>query len=618
MQRQKIYFGIRLLLFSLLFLLFSCRSTSEWREQADARAAELLQSSQRIINGRTEPIRVETPAESLRRRLLLDQDLPHQNAASLSVRDLPDTERWQGKEHLLPDQSPAPAWNSKETLQFSIVQSLQVAAANSREFQTQKDRLFSAALAVDLEAQDFRNTFSGMLQSSLATSGSGDSRLTGSNTPGVTGMARKFKNGIEFSSAMSVNLVKMLTGDKASFWGVLGDASISIPLLRGSGEFIVLEPLRQSERNLLYAVREFEQYKKEFAYSIVQSYLNVLQAAQKVKNQAENYKRVVASTRRSRRMANAGRLPEYQFDQAVQDELRARDSWIAAGQSYANSLDSFKVLVGLPTDAEIILQEQELVNLAQDLQELTTGKPPVDYSGEIPPADAEVLLLEPDDSNSGKYEIQEKQAIALALQRRLDLQTLLDKVADAQRRVLIAEDALRAELTLGSSAAIGQRRSYSNSGQSNAEFNPRAGAYSGVLTLDLPWERTRERNAYRESLLDLEAAVRSLQSKEDTIKLDIRKNLRMLRQYRETLIIQSQAVTLAERRVKSTGLLLQAGRAEIRDLLEAQGALLSAQNSLTGAVVNYRLQEFDLQRNLGVLEVSSEGTLQEFNLLEYK
>lgn len=610
---------MRLLWFAMPLLLTACRSTSDWREQADQRAQSLLQAGQQSVTGKTEPIRVETPAETLRRRLLLDQNLQYLAPASLGIRELPDTKRWQGSKHLLPEQgAPGTEWNSKEPLQFSIIQALQVAATNSREFQAQKDRLFSAALTLDLEADDFRNTFSGMLQESMGTSGNGDYRLTGSNSSGVAGITRKFKNGLEFSSAISVNLVKMLTGDRASFWGVLGDASISVPLLRGAGEFIVQEPLRQAERNLLYAVREFEQYKKDFAYNIVQSYLNTLQAAQKVRNQAENYKRVVASTRRSRRMANAGRLPEYQFDQAVQDELRARDSWIAACQSNANSLDSFKILVGLPTDAQILLQEQELTNLAQDLQGLTTGKPPVDYSGEIPPADAEVILSEPDDSNAGKYEIQEARAIAIAFRERLDLQTLSDRVADAQRKVLIAEDALRAELTLGGSAAVGQRRSYSNTSQNNAEFNPRAGAYSGLLTLDLPWERTRERNAYRESLLNLEAAVRSLQSKEDNIKLDIRRNLRMLRQYRETLIIQSQAVTLAERRVKSTDTLLQAGRAEIRDLLEAQGALLSAQNSLTSAVVNYRLQEFELQRNLGVLSVSSEGQLQELNLQDYK
>lgn len=68
----------------------------------------------------------------------------------------------------------------------------------------------------------------------------------------------------------------------------------------------------------------------------------------------------------------------------------------------------------------------------------------------------------------------------------------------------------------------------------------------------------------------------------------------------------------------STDLLLQAGRAEIRDLLEAQGALLSAQNSLTGAVVNYRMQELELQSNLGVLAVSADGIWQEMDLSKFK
>jgi outer membrane protein TolC len=58
---------------------------------------------------------------------------------------------------------------------------------------------------------------------------------------------------------------------------------------------------------------------------------------------------------------------------------------------------------------------------------------------------------------------------------------------------------------------------------------------------------------------------------------------------------------------------LQAGRVEIRDLLEAQEDLLSAQNALTGAAVDYRLAELELQRDLDVLEVGSDGLWTEFN-----
>jgi outer membrane protein TolC len=58
---------------------------------------------------------------------------------------------------------------------------------------------------------------------------------------------------------------------------------------------------------------------------------------------------------------------------------------------------------------------------------------------------------------------------------------------------------------------------------------------------------------------------------------------------------------------------LEAGRAKIRDILEAQEALLSAQNALTAAVINYRLTELELQRDIGLLKVNEKGLWQEFN-----
>lgn len=600
----------------LVFFL-SCRSTRDWRLQADEQAEKLLRSSQESVIGKSEDIQVESPGETLRRRLLLEQGLQYHDPASLGLRDLPENEAWQAQRHLLAKASDTQA-PIDTGLRFSLVQALQVAAYNSREFQSRKDNLFRSALSLDLEADRFRNTFAGMLRSEISTSGEKDSRLSGVNTPGRLSLTRKFRNGVELSSAISLNLVKMLSGERASFWGLNGDASVAMPLLRGSGEFVVAESLTQAERNLVYAVRDFEQYKRSFVVRIAQSYLNVLQTAQRVLNQEANYKRVVASTRRSRRMADAGRLPEYQFDQAVQDELNARDRWVSAQQSYESSLDSFKVLLGLPADALIELPEDELAKIESEFEGLLAGESPIDYSGKVPPADAPVELKRPDAKVRGKYEIDVEKAVKLALSQRLDLQTLADKVNDAQRKVRIAEDALRAELTLGGSAAIGESRGLSNSNPGDAAFRSRDGRYAGLLTLNLPLERTAERNVYRQSLLELENAVRNYQGEEDSIKQTIRANLRELLEYRESLVIQSLAVKLANRRVASTDLLLQAGRAEIRDLLEAQGALLSAENSLTGAVVSYRMRELELQSNLGVLSVSVQGEWQEMDLSAFK
>ncbi len=97
------------------------------------------------------------------------------------------------------------------------------------------------------------------------------------------------------------------------------------------------------------------------------------------------------------------------------------------------------------------------------------------------------------------------------------------------------------------------------------------------------------------------------------MKFDVRNVLRSLLEARETIQIQAEAVRVAQRRVDSTDLFLQAGRAEIRDLLEAQNALNSAQDALTSAVVNYRIGELRLQRDLGVLQVDNRGLWVEFD-----
>ena len=75
--------------------------------------------------------------------------------------------------------------------------------------------------------------------------------------------------------------------------------------------------------------------------------------------------------------------------------------------------------------------------------------------------------------------------------------------------------------------------------------------------------------------------------------------------------IASASVDLARRQVDSTEMLLQAGRAIIRDVLDAQSALLSAQNNLAAALVDYRVARLDLAVNMDILHVSETGQLKE-------
>jgi len=385
-------------------------------------------------------------------------------------------------------------------------------------------------------------------------------------------------------------------------------------LLRGRGAHIVTEPLTQAERNVIYAIWNFERYKRVFAVNIAARYLAVLQALDRVANEEGNYKRAIVSARWSQQRADTGDLDIVQADQAVQNELRARNSWVLAMQSYERSLDEFKILLGLPVDAKIELERGELDNLVDVVSAATIdlSKFVRDPNEDIPPADAAVELELPSDEGAGAFEIDRAVAIGLALENRLDLQVAQEGVYDAQRDVIVKADQLGADLTLLGTASMGGRRSVGSATSDDARLRLNDAAYSGLLTLDLPIERLAERNNYRNSLIDLEAAVRRVQDLEDQVKLDVRDALRVLQSTRETLQIQARAVEVAQRRVKGAEMSLEEGRAQMRDILEAQNSLVSAQNSLTGAVINYRVTELELQRDMGLLAVDEQGLWHEF------
>ena len=119
---------------------------------------------------------------------------------------------------------------------------------------------------------------------------------------------------------------------------------------------------------------------------------------------------------------------------------------------------------------------------------------------------------------------------------------------------------------------------------------------------------------YRNALISMEQAVRAYQSEEDALKRAIRQDMRQLSQTKEQLKIQFVAVQLAERRVRNQDLLMQAGRADMTVVLDSQAALVSAQNSLYAAITSYRGQELELQRDLGLLDVTVDGTWREVDM----
>lgn len=581
------------------FVLVGCQSPQRHSNKADSAADAIVARQQQELFERDAAFSIERPADVLRRRLLLDQDLPHAGPAALGTDQLEPIPHWPaGAPGLDADNDAVVAREQAdpvEPLHLNLSAALEIGARNAREYQDRKEDVFRAALQMDVEAFRFRNQYLGQAETTYTEDRSGDDATRGVVHSMQTGVSRTFQMGAALSSRIAFDLVKLLTLDRDSAYGLMADLSVTVPLLRGAGRHVVAEPLTQAERNVMYAMYALERFKQRYAVRVATEYLQVLQQADQVRNAEENLERVGVSAARARRLGDAGRLPEIQVDQAQQEELRARERWLNAMSTYERRLDQFKITLGLPADALVELDSNDLAQLTERMQQERAADATAEEQNQSP--------LEAWPS---------RDAIALALDQRMDLLVSLGRVFDAQRAVTVAANDLRWRAQWSAGATAGARRGLGSAGQGDASLNVGDGVYSSALELELPWSRTAQRNAYRDSFIALERATRQVQELEDQIKVEVRNAQRVLRQARQTMVIQARSVELAQRRVDSTELFLQAGRAQIRDVLEAQEALVSARDGLTSAVVTYRLAELELQRDMGVLAVDDQGLWTEY------
>jgi outer membrane protein TolC len=449
---------------------------------------------------------------------------------------------------------------------ISLAEAIAIATAHNRDYQRQKEQLYLRALDLTLVRHRFVRQWFGTVDASYVRDSADEDVSSGVRT----GFDQMLADGARISTSIAIDWTRFLTGDPRTSLGSVLSASVTQPLLRGSGRTVAQENLTQAERNALYQIRSFNRYRQTFVVSIVDAYYRVLQRRDTVTNAENDYNSRVASRERLEMEAEAGRKPPFEVDQAREGELKAQVSLVQTRQKYEQLLDEFKIMLSLPTRAEIELDQNEL------------------------------KVLEAKGVVKSDYDLDA--AIETALAQRLDLANSADTVQDSERKVVVAADNLGVELNLIGSAGV---NSTPETEFQRLQFNN--GTYMLGLDADLPLDRKAERNAYRESLIALEQRRRDFQGDVDDVELDVRRAYRQLQEYAEQYGTQKNSLDLSETRVESTTFLLQAGRATTRDLLESQDALLGAQNNVTAALVDHAIAKLSFFRDVGILQVRPDG-----------
>lgn len=219
-------------------------------------------------------------------------------------------------------------------------------------------------------------------------------------------------------------------------------------------------------------------------------------------------------------------------------------------------------------------------------------------------ADSQQLL---DGSGSGltRIRVGMDDASLAALSARLDLMNARGDLADEWRGIKLAGDDLKSILNLQARQRL--RTDNDSNKVSNFDFDETRTELS--VTLDTPLNRRAQRNRFREQLLNYQLSRRAVMSLEDSIKQNIRRDLRALTLAEEQHLLGIASAALAYERVISTELQLRLGVANVkaRDFLEAQTAYANSLSTVASRHIGHILSRIRLYVDLEQLQVDDIG-----------
>lgn len=337
-----------------------------------------------------------------------------------------------------------------------------------------------------------------------------------------------------------------------------------VPLLRGAGT-VARESRIQAERDMIYATREFERFRREFLVDIATEFLDLVVQVRGLSNSERNVEQSEIVQERATTLYEEGRYDVIDATRAENQLVNARDRLNNDWERYRLSVDNFKVRLGMPLEQEVTI---------------------VDTGLSLPVPDVSI-----------------NDAVRLAMAYRLDLQNERDQLADARRGVDNARNELLPDLDLNGSVTLPTDDSNDNI----ADFRGGDTDFTAGVTFGLPLDREVERINVRQSQINLERSRRNYERFRDRVATDVRAAVRGIDAALFSLQIQERAIEIAELGVASIDAAPE--RADIEETTSAVNQLLAARDSRDSAFRNVQVAILEYLRDTGQLRVLPNGSL---------
>jgi outer membrane protein TolC len=236
-----------------------------------------------------------------------------------------------------------------------------VGLLNSPSYQTQLENLYESSLAVTLDRFLFQLQFFGTNSTNWTHFGSSADEQNTLTTSSTLGFNLFLATGGQLMAEFANSFVFQYAGPDMTiaFSNII--INFMQPLLQNAGRAVALETLTEAERTLLYGVRSFAEYRKQFTFQVAtNNYLNLLSQTQGVRNQKDNLKTQEETLRLHKALYEAGKVSQVKVEQVDLSLQTAQFSLVQAEISLEAAEDNYKLLLGLPPSMPIRLDESLL------------------------------------------------------------------------------------------------------------------------------------------------------------------------------------------------------------------------------------------------------------------
>ena len=456
---------------------------------------------------------------------------------------------------------------------IKLADALNYAVTRNRDYLTEKEELYRLALDLTLARYQYTPIFAAggsatVDRNQIAT---GVNRFITDSTQtfeGGAGFTMLSRTGTRLAADLTTDFLRFMTGGLREVNDSKLAVTLTQPLLKGAGYLGASEVLTQAERDTLYAIRDFTQFRKTFTVDTTAQYYRTLQARDRTRNAYMAYLSFQKNVDRETGMqeANKRTLPSLlQINQAL---LNSKRAWLTAIRTYEQELDDLKIQLGIPVTTPLMLDGTELSKLT---------------------------LLEPPGSLD--------EAVEIALSTRLDLWNARDSLEDADRKVRVAKQDLLPVVN-----ALATYDAASDPGITNVNINPRRNKISAGLEIDLNLDRREERNNLRSAEVTVQSQKRGLDLAEETVKRNIRADWLDLQLARKQYDLAVEDLALSERRLAvETDFFKEDKTLNPRDLIDAQRALINARDQMTSTLIAHTIARLELWKDMGILFITKDG-----------